>query len=149
MFENDLIVEHAGGTFVSPKRFLRPKVEAEISFRLGKDLEPRGGTQRITRAEVIQSIQSAIPSIEIIDSRFSKDVPLFSSIADNANQGALVISKSETEISKLQLDNIKVKLMIDNAVIGNGISSEVLGDPVESLLWLVNALSARDIPLKR
>ena len=48
-------------------RFGNPLIEAEIAFRLGRDLHPGDG--------VPDAIEQTIPAIEIVDSPFSKGPP--------------------------------------------------------------------------
>ena len=139
-------MEQKSVTYISPKKFLTPKAEPELSFRIGKDIEP--GTH--TRASILPMIQSVIPSIEIIDSRFSKVVGVYQAIADNANSGALVLSSKEQPVpSAEKLADMEVRLIVDREVMGEGLGSNVLGNPIDSLVWLANALARYNITLRR
>lgn len=134
-------------TYISPSNFLRPQAEPEITFRMGKDFEPG---RVYTKEEILKGVQSVIPSIEIIDTRFTNAPDVFSAIADNANSGGLVLAATEQNLASVDTyADIKVRLIVDDVDVGEGSTQNVMGNPIHSLVWLVNALSARKVPITR
>ncbi len=55
----------ADGEEVGRGRLIAPKVEAEVAFVMGRDLD----TEQPTIADVIRAVDFVIPAIEIVDSR--------------------------------------------------------------------------------
>jgi 2-keto-4-pentenoate hydratase len=60
---DSMVVENGG--FISTKKVLQPKVEAEIAFILKKEL--RG--PNLTALDVLQATEYIVPALEIVDSR--------------------------------------------------------------------------------
>ena len=129
---------------------MKPIAEAELSFRISKDIAPRS-SQKFSREDIVASVESVIPSIEIADSRFTSDSPSgFSVIADNSNGGVLVLSSEEVkDFHNVDLLGMKVKLIVNGQIHDTGVGANVLGNPWDSLTWLVNTLSSRNITLRR
>lgn len=113
-------------------------VESELAFVFRKSFNSENGP--FTRDQIISGIDCVHPAIEICESCFvdCDILGLPSIVADNSNHGALVLGNAVSEFRDIDFSNIAVKLITDNdgSVVGN--TSSVLGDPVNSLLWLVN-----------
>src|SRR5271157_514617 len=62
------------GWDVARDRLIQPKVEAEIAFVIGRDLDH----QHLTIADVLRAVEFALPAIEIVDSRIADWKPAFS-----------------------------------------------------------------------
>ena len=114
---------------------------------MGRDFEPG---RKYTQEEIFRGVQSVIPSIEIIDTRFSNAVNVFSAVADNANSGALILSQDEFDLGSFdRYANVKTRLIVDNVSVATGTTANVLGNPLNSLVWLINTVTARNIPVTR
>jgi 2-oxo-3-hexenedioate decarboxylase len=104
-----------GGT-VDPARFIHPRVEPEIAFRLGPDA----------------SIQAVAPAVELIDSRYANfTFSLPDVIADNASAAAYAIGPWRAVPDGLA--NLGVLLEIDGRVVQTGSTAAILGDPRRAL----------------
>jgi 2-keto-4-pentenoate hydratase len=81
---------YASRATVSHADIMRPVVEAEIAFRLARDLPPRKG--HYSRAEVADAVQSLHPGIEIPESRLEDDHRLgaLGMVADQGYAGRYV-----------------------------------------------------------
>ena len=76
------------GTIVSTEPLLHPRVEAEIAFRLARDLEGPG----VTTDGALDALDVAIPALEIIDSRIVDwKIRLVDTIADNGSSALVVL----------------------------------------------------------
>lgn len=72
-----------GGT-VDRTEFIAPRVEAELAFRLARDLRGPG----VELGDVVAATASVIPALEIIDSRIAnRRIALADTIADHARRG--------------------------------------------------------------
>ncbi|MEM7427596.1 MAG: fumarylacetoacetate hydrolase family protein [Pseudomonadota bacterium] len=116
-------------------------LECEFGFRLGGDLPSRGDSY--TRREVEAAIVSVHPTIEVVAGHL-KDWPnqeVWSVIADNGTDGALVVGKGKQDWRELDLVNMPVTLEINGEEKRSGTGANVLGDPLEAFVWLANARS--------
>lgn len=118
-------------------------LECEFSFLLGADLPARD--QAYTRDEVEAAIATVHPSIEVV-AGYLRDWPqqeVYSLIADNGTDGALVYGPGLGDWQHLDLINTPVTLSLNGELVRRGCGANVLGDPLEALVWLANA-RARD-----
>lgn len=118
-------------------------IECEFGFELGRDLPPRG--QGYERSEVIDAVAAVRPTIEVV-AGFLKDWPkqdVFSVIADNGTDGALVVGEAVAGWRDFDLKAVAVELRVNGKAERQGSGANVLGDPLEAFVWLVNA-RARD-----
>ncbi len=128
---------------IDTRRFPPIAIECEVGFELASDMPPRG--KPYTREEVERVIASVSPTIEVV-AGYLRDWPkqdVFSVIADNGTDGALIVGVPVIEWRGIDLKRLAVTLRVDGTVVRSGQGSNVLGDPVEAFVWLVNA-RARD-----
>ncbi len=120
--------------------------ECEVVFGMGRTLAPRA--EPYTRAEVLAAVATVHPGIEVPDSRFraferAGEAQL---IADCAccNQmlvgAAVTIDAQDPRLAGLPALRVQARTSDGRAPVGLG--SNVLGDPVEALVWLVNELAS-------
>jgi 2-keto-4-pentenoate hydratase len=144
----------AGTTFSSPAQisdglFSTPAVEAELAFRIGRDMEPR--LAPYSREEIATAIDTVYPAIEICDNRFVdwRTVDLLQIIADNGFYGALVTGDPIINWRGLDLAQTYAAVSINGAVLEEGVCGPVLAHPVSGVAWIANELSKQSIGLKR
>ncbi len=116
-------------------------LECEFAFRLKDDLPKRQAPY--TRSEVAAAVRSVHPSIEVVAGHI-KDWPnkgVFSVIADNGTDGALVVGEGVEDWRDLDLVTMAVTLSVNGQTLRRGRGSNVLGDPMAALVWLANARS--------
>jgi 2-oxo-3-hexenedioate decarboxylase/2-keto-4-pentenoate hydratase len=121
-------------------------IEPEIAVRISKDLTPSKIWQR---TDVIDHIGAVMPSVEIVESRFST-WPLMgflSAIADNGVHRHLVLGESVENWSAESIDQTKVTLTANGITVREGVASNVDGGPFGVVAWLANHLNAMGITL--
>lgn len=117
--------------------------ECEIVFRFGRTLAPRA--QRYGRDEVLAAVASLHPGIEVPDSRFLQferagEAQL---IADCACTNDMVLGAPAAPDERVrELPALQVQALVSDGRRPQGLGRNVLGDPVEALVWLVNELGA-------
>jgi len=118
-------------------------LECEFGFRLKQDLPPRNSAY--SRSEVEFAVASVHPTIEVVAGHLKNwpEQDVFSVIADNGTDGALIYGEGVNNWQHLDLKHCEVSLSVNNQVVRTGSGENVLGDPVEALVWLANA-RARD-----
>lgn len=122
--------------------------EPEFAFRMDKTLNPRSTVY--SQNEVVSSVESLHPAIEIPNSRFSNFAFAGEEqlIADNACAHDFLIGPPIPDSWKsLDLAKHHVTISILNGASHEGAGSNVLGDPMVALTWLVNELSRHNISL--
>ena len=118
-------------------------VEAEYAFLLGEDLPPAGAPY--SREAIAAAVASVHPAIEVVDTRFTAPQTGALAIADNVNDSWWIYGEGISDWRSLDLVAAPVNMLIDGEIVVAGSGAEVLGDPMASLEWLVNAhASARE-----
>jgi 2-keto-4-pentenoate hydratase len=140
------VVEN-GGEYTLGNNLMRV-AELEFAFRMGETLQPRESPY--SRTEVVACVEALHPSIEIPDTRLSEfeqaGAPQL--IADNACANDFMLGPVAPELWRtIDLAAHEVTGTINGGEPHPGIGRNVLGDPRIALTWLVNRLSALDIPL--
>lgn len=116
-------------------------LECEFGFRLGKDLPSR--PEGYSRTDAEDAISHVHPTIEVVAGHL-KDWPsqdVWSVIADNGTDGALVYGEGVADWRRLDLVGTEVTLDVNSETVRSGSGANVLGDPLEAFVWLANARS--------
>ncbi|MGV9664200.1 2-keto-4-pentenoate hydratase [Nocardia niigatensis] len=119
---------------------LQPKVEAELAFVLGADLEDG----RLDAESVRAAVDHAVAALEIVDSRITNwDISFADTVADNASSGWFVLGRERLPLSGFEPRAITMRMLVDDEIVSTGTGSDCLGDPLAALAWL--AQTARDV----
>jgi 2-keto-4-pentenoate hydratase len=135
---NRMIIENGGSIAVDS--LIAPRVEAEFAFRIGTALPPSP-----KRDQLRESIDGVAVALEVIDSRVADwKITLVDTIADNASSARMVHGAFRPATAELldSLPSAVIELDRDGDVQVSGPGSAVLGDPIESLLWLAQAIGS-------
>ncbi|MGW2661647.1 2-keto-4-pentenoate hydratase [Nocardia tengchongensis] len=120
-------------------RLLQPKVEAELAFVLGADLDG----EQLDAITVRGAIDYAVASLEIVDSRIADwDITFADTVADNASSGWFALGSRRLSLEAFEPREIAMSMAVDGEVVSTGTGSACLGDPLNALAWL--ARTARD-----
>jgi 2-keto-4-pentenoate hydratase len=123
-------------------------LECEFAYRLGADLSIDDAP--FTRPQVEDAIASVHPAIEVVAGHL-KDWPkqdVYSVIADNGTDGALVYGEGTSEWQILDLVNMAISLTINGDIVRRGVGRNVLGDPLDAMSWLANARARAGVGLR-
>ena len=121
--------------------FQHVAIECEIAFTLKSNLE--GIQDKQDRESVTTLIESCHPAFEILDDRhadYSK-MDALSLIADNCWCAGVVLGPAITNWQSLALDELTGTLQINGKTVGEGVTRDALGHPLEGLAWISNTLS--------
>jgi 2-keto-4-pentenoate hydratase len=133
-------MEYADGAAVPIGRLLQPKVEAEIAFVLGADLDDDDVSPDRVRA----AVDHAVVALEIVDSRITDwDISFADTVADNASSGLFVLGTTRLDLADFEPRETTMTMSIDGEVVSTGTGEACLGDPLAALAWL--AATARDL----
>jgi 2-oxo-3-hexenedioate decarboxylase len=115
---------------VALDRFIHPRIEPEVAFRLARDVDPAD-----PGADVTAAVDAIAPALEIIDSRyrdFRFDLP--GVVADNTSAAAFVIGTwLPIDADVRSLPDHAVELVVDGKVAERGSTADILGHPANAL----------------
>jgi len=141
--EMDVSAQHP----VSMRRLVQPRVEAEVAFRLARDID--APEDEITVALVRDAVDVALPALEIVDSRIADWAITFSdTVADNASSGLYVVGSSGLPLSEVEPRDVEMSLSVNDEVRSSGTGAACLGDPLEALRWLAVQAARYGDPLR-
>jgi 2-keto-4-pentenoate hydratase len=130
---------------ISMNRLLQPKVEAEIAFVLGTDLDEGP----LDDAQVRAAVDYAVAALEIVDSRIAGwDIRFADTVADNGSSALFVLGSTHVPLAEFEPVTAEMTMSTDGVPSSQGNGAACLGDPLSALRWL--AQTARDFgaPLK-
>ncbi|WP_182523571.1 2-keto-4-pentenoate hydratase [Nocardioides dongkuii] len=123
---------------ISMRTLVQPRVEAEVAFVLGRDIDQDDITLDVVRA----AVDVALPALEIVDSRIADwDIGFTDTVADNASSGLFVVGRDGRSLDDLEPREVTMSLSINGEERSAGTGAACLGDPLEALRWL--AVQAR------
>jgi len=133
-----MLIDHGGK--VPFHDLIHPKVEAEIAFVIGEDIEGPG----VTGAQVLAKTEYVLPALEIIDSRYENfNFTLPDVVADNASTSRVVFGTTLKKPDQFELDLVGATLAINGEIKELGAGAAVLGHPANAIAMLANMLSRK------
>ncbi len=115
---------------------IAPGIENELCLTFSTTLRGPGVTFEQARA----AIGEVAPALEVIETRgdFAADLPL--TMADNAQQRAFVTGTA-CALAANDLSQARVSVYIDDVLRDQAGGAEVMGNPINSIVWLANKLA--------
>lgn len=139
-----MVIENGGEVHLS--HLIHPKVEAEIAFVIGEDIEG----PEVSVEDVLAKTEYVVPALEIIDSRYENfHFTLPDVIADNASTSRVVFGTSLKEPNQFELDLMGVTLSINGEIKELGTGAAVLGHPAAAIAMLANMLYRKGDKVRR
>jgi 2-oxo-3-hexenedioate decarboxylase len=119
---------------------IHPRVEPEIAFLLGRDIE---GPATVT--SVLAATEAVFAAVDVLDSRYENfRFTLPDVVADNASAGRFLLGPRAVPPSRLtDLGLLGCVLRVDGAVHSTAAGAAVMGHPASSVAWLANQLAVR------
>ena len=115
-----------------------PHVEAEIAFVLGEDLRGPG----VTPVDVMRATQGILPALELVDLKVQGDgIQATDVIIHNALHGGIVAGSRLHSLESLDLQYEGVTVEYNGQLHGSGTGAEVMGNPINPIVWLANKLA--------
>ena len=133
------------GETVSMAQLIQPKVEGEVAFVLGRDLD----FATPTIADLLQAVDFAVASIEIVDSRVRNwDIRLVDTIADNASAAMYVMGTQPKLLRDIDLVHCGMLMERGGDQVSVGAGEACMGNPLVAALWLARTMARVGRPLK-
>ncbi|MPZ63936.1 MAG: 2-keto-4-pentenoate hydratase [Propionibacteriales bacterium] len=127
-------------------RLLQPRIEAEVAFVLGTDLD----TNHVDESTARSAVGEVVAALEIVDSRIAGwDITLVDTVADNASSGLFVLGDERVALGDRDLRNVAMTMTDDTGTtVSSGRGAACLGDPVAALVWLARVTREFGAPLR-
>ena len=125
-------------------RFIRPRMEVELAFILGR---PLAGPD-VSLYDVLEATAWVRPAVEIIDSRMHMTDPqtgatrkVVDTISDNAANAALVLGGRPVRPTEFDLRWVSALLYQNGVIEESGVAAAVLNHPANGVAWLARRLA--------
>ena len=129
---------------IPASKVIAPKIEAEIAFVMGSDLEH----EAISMADIMRSIDYLMPAIEIADTRMADwNNTAIDTIADNVAASHFVLGHKVQMLDQFDVSQAKADIHVNGKSVADGAAVNVLGSPLNSLQWLANQMVAQGTPI--
>ncbi|MFC7872026.1 2-keto-4-pentenoate hydratase [[Kitasatospora] papulosa] len=116
--------------------FMSPRIETEIAFRLGEDLSGPANVHRIGAA-----LAEVFLAFEVLDTVYTSwGLTLVDSIADNAACAGVITGSPVPFTPDLDLATEQVTVQANGTAAATGTGRDILGNPLEALVWLTHRL---------
>ena len=125
------------GQTVPAQRFIKPRLETELAFIMGADLNGAGCQMH----DVMRATEFVTPALEIIDYRTEVPRAIVDTIADNAAFGALVLGGRIVRPFDIDVRWVAATLSKNGVIEESGVSAAIMGHPAAGVAWLVNKLA--------
>ncbi len=133
---------------LNSKNFHKPYIEPEIGFRIKKDINVNQFPFK--KEDINELIDGVVCAIEIVDFRFNQPIDKigpYNLIATNGASDYWLRHEKIYPLNKVDLNNHEVNVSINSNIIEKGNSKNVLKNPINAALWLINTLASKGEPM--
>lgn len=131
---------YAEGISVKTAALIQPMVDCEITFVMRRRLEGPG----VTVPEVLRATEGIMPSLELADSRMRDWIGRAKAsdiLADSCANAGIIVGGEIHSLQHFDLRHTGVVVEKNGEIIATAASAAVLGNPAQSIAWLVNKLA--------
>ena len=133
---------------LNSKYFFEPFAEPEISFRIKDDIDISKAPYSMDNIKNL--LDGILCSIEIVDFRFQKpleDIGAKNLISTNGASDYWIHNNKIFKIDEIDLSNFEISLFINDKLQERGNTKNVLDNPLNAVLWLINTLCKKGEPM--
>jgi 2-keto-4-pentenoate hydratase len=123
------------GATLKASQLIQPGFESELCLRMGKAL-----VGAVSMADARAAVAGVHPALEIIETRGNLSAQIAVAMADNAQQKTVVLGEA-VPLGEKRLDQVACRVEMNGAMVAEGTGSAVLGDPLNSVVWLAGKLA--------
>lgn len=134
-----------GGEALPLSQFISPKLEAELVFEFRKSVDPAAATVDA----ILDAVDAVRPALEIIDSRFDvidlktgSGRTVVDQVADFGTCAGVILGDRSFPLGGLDLERVEATVSRNGSPEESGVSSAVMGSPVNAIRWLVKQLAS-------
>ena len=140
-----------GGAELEAERFSDPKLEVELAFVLGQDLDRPDHTI----GDVLNATDYVVPALELIAARSHRRDPetgrtrtVVDTIADNAANAAIITGGHKVKPTEVDLRWSAALLYRNGVVEETGVAAGVLDHPATGIAWLARRYAEQNMRLE-
>lgn len=129
---------------ISSKKFSKPFIEPEIALRVKEDIDISRAP--FTTKHIDYLFDGFVCSLEIVDFRFNKtlkEIGVLNLIATNGASEFWIRNSEVFEMSKIKFEDHSISISYDKKIIGQGNTKNVMQNPLNSGLWLINKIAQK------
>lgn len=136
------------GETLHMEKFIAPRIESEIAFIMGEDITME--QYPVKPCDIYRATYGIAPALEIVDSRI-KDwkIKIQDTVSDAASYAAIVLGNRITKLDGLDLRVLGMAAYLNGDMVQHGASGSVMGNPINSVVWLANKLLSLGLELKK
>jgi len=128
------------GVEIPGNTLFRPGIECEIAVRIAKTMTPRD--EGWSRAALGEFIDAVAPAIEIVENRYDdfRATGIGTLIADDFFHKCCVLGPFTSHWQAIDLPLVSGRITIDGDQRATGEGEQVMGHPLEPVVWLAETL---------
>ncbi len=142
---------HNSPALVDSADYVDIGIECEVAVKLGAELPASAAPH--TRDSIADAIEWLAPSFELVDRRDAPApddaLPEIRTIVTNISNGGALLGEPVADWRGIDLAASRGVMRINDAIVGAGVGADVMGHPLEPLVWLANTLAAEGISLEK
>lgn len=128
---------YANRSAVPITKLTDPHCEAEIAFILKNDVKGPG----VTPIQVMSSIEALLPAIELVDLKVKGEgISSTDVIAHQGLHAGVIVGSNMIDIDSCDLQYEGATVEHNGNLAGSGTGSEVMGNPINPIVWLANKM---------
>lgn len=135
---------YSNGAEVPLNRFANLVVEVEVAFRMRSALAGPG----VTADSALLAVEGAFAALELPDFFLEGKPQIADIVASDLYANAIVLGSPLTPVRGLDLALEGVVYELNGEIAATNTAAEVMGNPLNSLVWLANHLGTRGLGLK-
>ncbi|HSV36517.1 MAG TPA: 2-keto-4-pentenoate hydratase [Ramlibacter sp.] len=138
-------MSYGDGEPVPLAKLHQAKVEAEVAFVLGRDLD----MAYPGHVDVLKSVDHLLPAIEIVGSRIANwNIRFVDTVADNASSGCFVLGGTPRLLREIDLRLCGMVMTRQGEPVSVGAGAACLAHPLNALVWLARTMARVGQPLR-
>lgn len=145
------VMAFQGGDTIEASRFTDPKIEVELAFMLGEDLDQPDHTIE----EVLAATEYVVPALELIAARSHRRDPetgrtrtVIDTISDNAANAGIITGGNKVKPHDTDLRWASALLYRNGIVEETGVAAGVLDHPATGIIWLARRYAEQGMKLE-
>ncbi|ODT16478.1 MAG: 2-oxo-hepta-3-ene-1,7-dioate hydratase [Mesorhizobium sp. SCN 65-12] len=127
---------HQSGASLSAARLVKPHVEVELAFIVGRDIDrPINGID-----EMLAATDAIVPALELVDHRMAPPRIVADTVADNSAFAGVILAGQRFRPADIDSRWVGATLSRNGTVEETGVSVIGMGHPAVCVAWLANTL---------
>ena len=129
---------------ISSKKFSKPFIEPEIALRVKEDINISRAP--FSMSDINDLFDGFVCSLEIVDFRFNKtlnEIGALNLIATNGASEYWIRNSEIFSMNEINFEDHTISISYDKKIIGQGNTKNVMQNPLNSGLWLINKIALK------